>query len=165
MRSTRSVRRSQTPAGVVVLGVVTAAFACRVPVAVERAPGTALRCENDICTEVVSFGSRVTHVGIWIEAPAGTRMLNARMAADDQRACQGKFPVAWVKVDETVYPKGPIDIAGQHGVVLDFPFNTWFNHSGYWRDMFVDLQLEVAGATRCVRMRLTDDHGKEAVGP
>jgi len=155
-------RRSSRPGAVLLLAALAAA-GCRMPVFVMRAPGAAARCEGGVCTEVVYFQSHVQHIGMWIEAPPATRLLNARVTADQGPACQGAFPVEWVTVDDTVYRTGPVDISGPHGVVLVFPMNTWWNHSGYWRAMFVDVQLEVAGTTRCVRTRLTGDDGKTAV--
>jgi hypothetical protein len=140
------------------------AVACRIPVLVNRAPGMAPRCQDDVCVEVVYFGSHRPHVGMWIEAPPATHLLNARVMADAGPPCQGQFPVEWVMVDHDLHRVGPVDVAGAHGLVLGFPLNTWLNHSGYWREMFVDVQLEVAGAPRCVRTRLTRADGKEAVG-
>ena len=141
------------------------AGACRVPVGVTRAPGSAQRCEAGVCTEVVYFLSHEHHVGMWIDAPPATRLLNARVTADEGPACQGQFPVEWVTIDDTLHRTGPVDVSGSHGVLLGFPMNTWMNHSGYWRAMFVDVQLEVAGTVRCVRTRLTRDDGQLAVAP
>ena len=146
------------------VGLVIPAAACRLPVSVDHAPGTASRCEDGVCLEVVYFRSHVSYVGMWIEAPPATRLLNARVMADTGPACQGQFPVEWVAVDRDLHRAGPVDVAGAHGLVLGFPMNTWWSHSGYWREMFVDVQLEVAGAPRCVRTRLTRADGKEAVG-
>ena len=144
--------------------LVMPAAACRLPASVERAPGRAPRCESGVCLEVVYFSSTDEHVGMWIEAPPATRLLNARVMADAGPACQGQFPVEWVMVDHDLHRAGPVDVAGAHGLVLGFPMNTWWGHSGYWREMFVDVQLEVAGAPRCMRTRLTRADGKEAVG-
>ena len=140
------------------------AMACRIPVSVNTAPGAAPRCDDGVCLEVVYFLSHAPYVGMWIEAPPSTRLLNARVMADAGPACQGQFPVEWVMVDRDLHRAGPVDVAGAHGLVFGFPINTWWSHSGYWREMFVDVQLEVAGAPRCVRTRLTRPDGKEAVG-
>lgn len=140
------------------------AVACRFPVSVNRPPGTAPRCENGVCLEVVYYQSHVDYIGMWIEAPPATRLLNASVMADAGPACQGQFPVEWVVVDRDLYRVGPVDVAGAHGLVLGLPMNSWWNHSGYWREMFVDVQLEIAGAPRCLRTRLTRADGKEAVG-
>jgi hypothetical protein len=69
-----------------------------------------------------------------------------------------------VKIDHDLRRAGPVDVSGAHGLVLQFPMNTWWSHSGLWHEMFVDIQLEVAGVPRCVRTRLTGPDGKEAVG-
>jgi hypothetical protein len=138
--------------------------ACRVPVVVDRAPGVAPRCADGVCIEVVYFRSHASHLGMWIEAPPATRLLNARVMADAGPACRGQFPVEWVMVDHDLRRVGPVDVAGAHGLVLGFPLNTWWNHSGYWREMFVDVELEIAGVPRCVRTRLTRADGEEAVG-
>ena len=140
------------------------AVACRLPVSADRTPGTAPRCGDGVCLEVVYFRSHVNYVGMWIEAPPATRLLNARLMADAGPACQGQFPVEWVVVDRELHRVGPVDVAGAHGLLLEFPLNSWWNHSGYWREMFVDVQLEIAGAPRCVRTRLTRAGGEEAVG-
>jgi hypothetical protein len=156
-------RRSSRLGAVLLWGLAApVALSCRVPVWVERPPGVAPRCEDGLCTQVVSFQSQVQHVGMWIDAPPATRLLNARVTADQGPPCQGTFPVEWVMVDDTLHRTGPVDISGPHGVLLSFPMNTWWNHSGYWRAMFIDVQLEVAGTTRCVRTRLTSDDGKAA---
>ena len=156
--------RSQAVAAVLLAALVAPAMGCRIPVGVDRAPGAAPRCADGVCVEVVSFGSHSPYVGMWMEAPPATRLLNARMMADPGPACQGQFPVEWVMLDNDLHRTGPIDVSGAHGLVLGFPMNTWFGHSGYWLEMFVDVQLEVAGVARCVRTRLTGPDGKEAVG-
>jgi len=137
---------------------------CRLPVGLERKPGTAPRCENGICVEVVSFYTNRHTIGAWIDTPPATRLVNARVAADDIPACQGHFFTEWVNVDGGVYRKGPVDISGAHGVVFGFPIHTWLQHAGLLRDMFIDVELDVAGTPRCFRTRLTSDDGKEAVG-
>lgn len=134
------------------------------PVLIDRKPGTAPRCENGVCLEVVSFTSHQTTIGVWIDAPPATRLVNARVTADDGPACQGPFPIEWVDLDGHLHRTGPVDVGGAHGLILGFPINTWLSHSGYWRAMFVDVELDVAGAPRCIRTRLTDAQGKEAVG-
>ncbi len=144
--------------------LVMPTVACRVPVGVSRVPGVAPRCQDGVCLEVVFFGTLVQHIGMWIEAPPTTRLLNARFMADAGPPCQGQFPVEWVMVDQDLHRAGPVDVTGAHGLVLGFPMNTWWNHSGYWRETFVDVELDVAGVPRCVRTRLTRADGKEAVG-
>lgn len=138
--------------------------ACRMPAIVDHAPGKSPRCEGPLCLEVVYFRSLEPHVGMWIDAPPATFLMNARMAADAAPACQGQYPVEWVVVDRNLFTTGPVDISGAHGVVLQFPLNAWFGHSGYWREMFVDVELYVSGAARCVRTQLTRADGKEAAG-
>jgi len=49
-------------------------------------------------------------------------------------------------------------------VVFGFPIHTWLQHAGLLRDMFIDVELDVAGTPRCFRTRLTSAEGKEAVG-
>jgi hypothetical protein len=137
---------------------------CRLPVGIANKPGVAPRCADGLCVEVVSFSSQSQIVGVWIDAPRGTRLINAHLIADDAPLCQGHLPVEWVTVDERTHPHGPADVSGAHGIVVAFPINAWFGHSGYWRAMFVDLELDVAGHPHCVRTRLTDARGKTAVG-
>src|SRR4051812_8274274 len=144
--------------------LMSSGAACRMPVGVNHAAGVAPHCEGQLCVEVVNFQSHQPHVGMWIEAPPSTYLMNARVAADAAPACQGQYPVEWVMVDRNLYIMGPVDIGGAHGLVLEFPLNTWFAHSGYWREMFVDIQLVVAGVPRCVRTQLTRADGKEAAG-
>jgi len=146
------------------LALMLSGAACRMPVGVDHAAGVAPHCEGQLCVEVVNFQSQQQQVGLWVEAPPSTYLMNARVAADAAPACQGQYPVEWVMVDRDLYIMGPVDIGGAHGLVLEFPFNTWFGHSGYWREMFVDIQLVVAGAPRCVRTQLTRADGKEAAG-
>ena len=147
-----------------VIASAASAAGCRMPVGIDRKPGTAPRCENGVCVEVVSFISHRSTIGVWIDAPPATRLVNARVTADDGPACQGPYPVEWVDLDGQLHRTGPVDVGGAHGLVLGFPINTWLSHSGYWRAVFVDVELDVAGATRCIRTRLTDAAGKEAVG-
>lgn len=135
------------------------------PAGVNHAAGVAPRCESQLCVEVVSFQSQDQHVGMWIDAPPATFLMNARVAADAAPACQGPYPVEWVMVDRNLYVSGPVDISGAHGLVLAFPLNTWFDHMGYWREMFVDIQLDIAGAPRCVRTQLTRADGQQVAGP
>jgi hypothetical protein len=113
---------------------------------------------------VVSFQSHRPTVGVWIEAPPATRLINAHLLIDAEPPCHGHMPVQWVTVDQDTHRKGPADVSGAHGLVLGFPMNAWWAHSGYWREVFVDVQLEIAGQARCVRTRLTKADGKEAVG-
>src|SRR5262249_59768209 len=114
--------------------------------------------------EVVPSSPPDGAAGGWTHAPPATRLVNARVTADDGPACQGPFPIEWVDVDGQVRRSGPVELDGDHGVVLGFPINTWLSHSGYWRAVFVDVELDVAGAPRCIRTRLTNAEGKEAVG-
>jgi hypothetical protein len=160
----RTSHLATLPLAALLAAAVMPAPACRVPVGIERAPGSARRCDNGVCVEVVHFISHEPHVGMWIEAPPATRLLNAHVRADDGPACTGQFPVEWVMVDRDLHPVGPVDVGGAHGLVLGFPINTWWTHSGYWGEMFVDVQLNVGGVARCVRTRLTRADGKEAVG-
>ena len=156
------------PSGIVFVAAVAAsvlsAAGCRIPAVIDRKPGAAPRCADGLCFEVVSFQSQRDTIGVWIHAPPATRLVNARVTADDGPACQGPFPVAWVDVDGALRRHGPVDVSGDHGLVLGFPINTWASHSGYWRAMFVDVELDVAGAPRCIRTRLTNAEGQEAVG-
>jgi hypothetical protein len=137
---------------------------CRIPVGVARRPGFAPRCGDGVCVEVVSFSSLRSTVGVWVDSPPATRLVNAHLIADAEPPCRGHLPVEWVTIDQDTHRKGPADLGGGHGVVLGFPINAWFGHSGYWREMFVDLDLDVAGRRRCIRTRLTSGDGKEAVG-
>jgi hypothetical protein len=139
-------------------------LACRIPQGVDRKPGQAPRCGGGVCVEVVHFWTLKDAVGMWIDASPPTQLLNARFSIDDEPPCAGHIPVAWVKIDERVNRSGPVAVDGGHGLVLGFPYNMWFAHAGYWRATFVDLELSVAGQPRCVRTRLTDAQGKEAVG-
>ncbi len=140
------------------------ALGCRIPQGVNTPPGSAPRCADGVCVEVIHFTSFEEAVGMWIDARPGTRFVNARFAIDEELACAGHMPVEWVKVDRRVHGHGPVALDGSHGVILGFPHNMWFAHSGYWRATFVDLELDVAGQSRCVRTRLTDARGKAVVG-
>jgi hypothetical protein len=144
----------------------TLALGCRWPIVYEAKPGKAPRCADGVCAQVVRFASQDPVVGLWLEAPPATRLVNAQFSIDDEPPCGGHIPVVWVRVDRDVHRAGPVDVAGAHGLVLGFPFDTWFaNHHGYWRDTFVDVELDVAGQARCVRSRLTrGESGKAAVG-
>jgi hypothetical protein len=140
------------------------AIGCRIPQGVDTKPGLAPRCADGVCVEIVHFSTLEDAVGMWIDAPPATRLVNARFAIDDEPSCAGRIPVEWVKVDERVHRAGPVALEGGHGVVLGFPLNMWFAHSGYWRATFVDLELAVGERPRCLRTRLTDAQGKAAVG-
>jgi hypothetical protein len=146
------------------LALMSWGAACRMPVRVDHAAGVAPHCDGKLCVEVVNFQSYQQHVGMWIDAPPGTHLMSARVAADAAPACLGQFPVKWVIVDRDLFMTGPVDISGAHGLVLEFPLNTWFGNSGYWREMFVDIQLDIAGVPRCVRTQLTRADGKGAAG-
>ena len=138
---------------------------CRLPLEYNVKPGTAPRCADGLCVEVVAFRALQPTVGMWIEAPPPTWLVNASFGVDDDPPCRGHLPVEWVTVDEATVNFGPAEIGGAHGLLLGFPSNAWFGHSGYWRDTFVDLQLDVAGQRRCVRTRLTRGaDGRAAVG-
>ena len=142
-----------------------ATASCRLPIAYEVKPGTAPRCAGGLCVEVVAFGDFHNVVGMWIEAPSPTWLVNANFGVDDDPPCRGHLPIEWVTVDETTVDAGPAEISGAHGLVLGLPVNAWFGHSCYWQDTFIDLELEVAGQPRCVRTRLTrGPEGKVAVG-
>jgi len=144
----------------------TLALGCRIPIVYDVKPGHAPRCTDGVCMEVVHFGSLQRAVGLWIEAPPATRLVNAHFTADDEPPCGGQAPVEWVRVDDQVLRSGPADVGGAHGVLLGFPLEAWYEyHQGYWRDTFVDVELDVAGHLRCVRSRLTRGKGgDEAVG-
>jgi hypothetical protein len=152
------------PASLVILLASILVGGCRIPVGVAGRPGLRPRCSDGICVEAVAFSSNRSTVGVWIEAPPATRLINAHLLADAEAPCQGHMPVEWVTVDQETRRKGPVDISGAHGLVFGFPINSWWAHSGYWREMFVDVQLDVAGRARCLRTRLTNAAGKEAVG-
>jgi hypothetical protein len=128
----------------------------------ERVPGTSPRCERDVCVEVVSFWVGDEIFGLWTDAPPGTLLRNARFAAHEEAPCAGPFSAAWVVVDESLFRTGPADVGGSHGLTLGFPNPTWYGH--FWSATYLDLELEVAGVPRCVRTRLTDAAGHEAVG-
>ena len=140
------------------------ALACRIPQGVDTRPGLAPRCAAGLCVEVVHFRTFEDVVGLWIDAPADTRLENARFSIDDDPPCTGHIPVEWVQLDERVRRHGPVALDGSHGVILGFPYNVWFAHSGYWRATFVDLELALAGQRRCVRARLTNERHEAAVG-
>jgi hypothetical protein len=140
------------------------ALGCRIPQGVNTPPGSAPRCADGVCVEVIHFTTFEEAVGMWIDAPPATRLLNARFAIDEEPACTGHMPIEWVKIDKRVHRHGPVALDGAHGVILGFPLNMWFAHSGLWRATFVDLELDVAGQARCVRTRLTDARGKTAAG-
>jgi hypothetical protein len=74
---------------VALVALVTAAVGCRIPVGVDRAAGVAPQCKDGVCVDVVFFTSHIPHVGIWLEAPPATRLLNARAMADAGPPCQG----------------------------------------------------------------------------
>jgi hypothetical protein len=147
------------------LAAAALALGCRMPLLYDVKPGVAPRCADDLCVEVVHFATPESGFGVWLETPPATRLVNARFAVDDEPACQGHVPVEWVRVDREVHRHGPVDVSGQHGLVLNFPLDAWTPHNAYWRDTFVDLELDVDGKPRCVRTRLTrGESGKKAVG-
>jgi hypothetical protein len=149
----------------IVVAAATLALGCRMPLLYDVKPGHAPRCADGVCVEVIRVASAEEGIGMWLEAPPATRLLNAYFSIDDEPACEGHVPVEWVRVDLEVHRHGPVDVSGPHGLVLDFPMDAWFAHGGYWRDTFVDVELDVAGQPRCVRARLTRGaSGKEAVG-
>jgi hypothetical protein len=154
------------PRFLLALAAAALVLGCRIPIVYDAKPGHAPKCADGVCTEVVHFGSLQPAVGLWIEAPSSTRLLNAHFTADEEPPCGGQAPVEWVRVDEHVLRAGPVDVSGAHGIVLGFPFEAWYEyHQGYWRDTFVDVELDVAGRPRCVRSRLTRGKGgDEAVG-
>jgi len=140
------------------------ALGCRIPQGVDSKPGRAPRCADGVCVEVVHFETFDEAVGLWIDAPPATRLMNARFAIDEEPPCTSHIPVEWVQLDDHVQRHGPVALDGGHGVILAFPVNTWAAHAGYWRATFVDLQVEVGAQPRCLRTRLTDAQGKTAVG-
>ncbi|HMF42570.1 MAG TPA: hypothetical protein VKQ32_17985 [Polyangia bacterium] len=146
-------------AAAVVLSAASGA-GCHYQVAIDRKPGAAPRCTDGVCLEVVTFYTNRKTVGVWMHAPPSTRLINARVAAGDSPACQGRFPTEWVDVDGDLHRQGPVDVSGGHGLVFGFPANTWMSHA----DRFFDVELDVAGAPRCVRARLTNAEGRVAVG-
>jgi hypothetical protein len=150
----------------IICAASTLTLGCRWPIVYDAKPGKAPKCTDGVCVEVVHFGSLQSAVGLWLEAPPSTRLVNAHFTVEDEPPCAGQVPVEWVRLDEKVLRSGPADVGGAHGLVLGFPFEAWYTrHNGYWRDTFVDVELEVAGRPRCVRSRLTrGEGGKEAVG-
>jgi hypothetical protein len=122
------------------------------------------RCESDLCAQVVHFSSNEAVIGVWIDAPPATRLDNAWFSIDEEEPCRGRKPVEWVAVDGDVRGVGPAAIGGAHGLLLGFPLDMRFAHGGVLRATFVDVGLDVAGMSRCVRLRLTDEQGHAAVG-
>jgi hypothetical protein len=128
-------------------------------------PGSvAPRCTDGVCIEVVFFGSTDEVVGLWLDAPPGTQLINAHLLPDATPPCQGHMPVEWVTIDRRTVRKGPLDVGGKHGLALGFPMDGWFPYFYGADEMFVDLELSTAGHPRCVRARLTDVDGRVAVG-
>lgn len=134
---------------------------CRIQAQVHVKPGTAPRCDQGICVEIVSATVNRPTIGMWIDAPLGTFLANARVAKAGDPLCGAGHAVEWVTVDHTVFRTGPADVGGSHGLVLNFPHDIWHVNQG---ENFVELDLLVAGAHRCARARLTGPDSKFAVG-
>ena len=134
------------------LGVLAiTAAACRFTAPVDVKPGTAPRCQGNVCVEIVSAMLNRPTIGMWIKAPPGTLLTNARAARTADLPCQGDKPVKWVVVDRNVLRVGPADVGGEHGLVLGFTHDIYYYDQG---ETFVDVELRVGGAPVCMRSRL-----------
>ena len=128
---------------------------------VDVRPGTAPRCHGDVCVEIVSARLNRQTIGIWIDAPSGTKLVNAGVSRAAAAPCRAGHKVEWVAVGRQVLTAGPADVGGAHGLVLSFPLAIWHVDAG---DNFVELELDIAGSRRCVRSRLMDARNNLAVG-
>jgi hypothetical protein len=122
-------------------------------------PGTAPRCAEGVCSEIVAFEARHGAIGMWLDTPSGTMLRSARFAFDRDPPCGGGVPVVWVRVGPTVLRWGPAEVGGPHGVVLGFPDEVWWAHGHRWTESFIDLELEIQGEARCMRAVLTRRDG------
>jgi hypothetical protein len=136
---------------------------CRRPLHLKSAPtyGAPSRCDDGVCLQIVAMDSTEQLIGVWLDSPPATLLINARVSDAGGPACRGGFPVEWVTVDEDVHRVGPAEVGGSHGIVLSFPMKTWMRD---WSETFLDVEVSVAGAARCLRTRLTDAKGKQVVG-
>ena len=124
--------------------LLSSGAACRMPVGLNHVAGVAPHCEGQLCVEVVNFQSHQPHVGMWIEAPPATNLVNARVAAERRLLVRASTRSRGSRSIAT-YIGGAGRHRRGHGLVLEFPLNTRLSHSGYWGEMFLDIQLDVPG--------------------
>jgi hypothetical protein len=149
----------QMALSVVALAGVVAS--CRHPIEVNVRPGRAPRCDRGICVEIVSVRVNRPTIGMWMDAPAGTQLTDARLAKAATVPCSTGRSAEWVTLDGDVHQTGPADAGGSHGLVIKFPGDLWYVRQG---ENFIDLDLVVAGTHRCVRIRLTGPDSQIVVG-
>jgi hypothetical protein len=138
-----------------------ASVSCRYPMGVSVKPGARPYCEGGICLEIVSARVNRQTIGMWLDAPAGTQLTNARVARAPALPCSTGRSAEWVTSDREFHPRGPVDVAGSHGLVIGFPRGIWYTNQG---ENFVDLELSVAGTRRCIRGRLTAPDSQLIIG-
>jgi hypothetical protein len=162
--TTAMPRRSRRRVPIALLTICLAVLGC-VPYTYNVKPGTAPRCADGVCFEIVTVSESMDVIGAWIDSPAAARLLNAHVAFDRDLPCGVGVPVTWVRVGPSVYRSGPADVVGHSGLAFGFPPGTWRAHDHDWTESFLDLNLDVAGQPRCVRAGLLRAGRRRAVGP
>jgi hypothetical protein len=143
-----------------VAALLVSAAGCRPVAPVEVKPGTAPRCERGVCVEIVSAAAHRATIGLWIEAPSRTSLLEARVSPASH-PCGGDRRVIWVIVDRQTFRSGPAHVGGARGIVLGFEHAVDRFERG---ESYVDLELDVDGKPACVRSRFIAADGQFAVG-
>lgn len=140
--------------GLLLALTVVAAAGCRLPsTALEPRPA----CAGELCVrprEVLPVAWTVTAD---VQAPPSSRLKNAvaRDASAKGEPCQAGVPVAVVVMDGVAVHEGPLAIAGAHRLEFQFPEAPALSPE---RPVFapiervVELDLEVAGQARCLRV-------------
>lgn len=158
-----TLHQSWTAQFVRALALVTLTISCRYPLGQDVKAGTAPPCqEGGICAEILSARLNRPTIGVWVNAPADTRLTDVRVVRGIVAPCSGGRSVDWVTVDRDIlYLTGPVPVGGSHGLVLDFSEGLWVVNQG---ETFVDLQFVASGGPRCVRSRLTDAGSQLVIG-
>jgi hypothetical protein len=133
---------------------VVAAGGCRVPPTVLDPRPV---CEGELCVRPRELPPVDWTVAADVQAPPASRLKNAvaRDALTKGEPCQHGVPVAMVVIDGVVVHEGPLAIAGAHRLELQFPAAPEPSPD---RPIFtliervVELDLEVAGQKRCLRV-------------
>lgn len=146
--------RAFTREGFLLALTVAAAGACRLPSTVlEPRPA----CEGELCVRLREVLPVDWTVAADVQAPPAVRLKNAvaRDALTKGEPCQAGVPVAAVVIDGVVVGEGPLAIAGTHRLELQFPSAPPLSPEQpvlTAPERFVELDLDVAGHARCLRV-------------